>query len=287
MSIAEFCEREYESNFNHQIEKLDNFVWTPGQIDEHFLGFDAAFFSSAWRIFRFFDYPFPYPRGIHASLETWQEFFEFTNHRFQNFKFNLFVQHKRPEYIRSSRGKERSHWNDPYFRYTINSNQQAQLEKLENIADTDALVTYACPAFHTFQELWDHSQNSTLVQTSNFVRPISLVGHGRYSFIEPGCNGCATSEPEIIEGQDFKERLMEHLDVSGGFSLNEIIKRAAEIVQEAIRKSGVPDQFFQKVLSDITTDRIKKDSVLYSYITVQAFCFQNRTSWSIVGNKPK
>lgn len=286
MPIAEFCEREFEPNFNNQIENLNIFIWTPGQIDEHFLGFDAAFLSSARQIFRLIDYPMPYPGGIQPSLETLQEFFKFADRQFPNIKFNLFVQHKRPEYIRSSRGKERSHWNDPYFRYKINSNQQAQLEKLENIADKDALVTYACPAFHTFQELWDHSKNSTLIQSSNFVRPTSLIGHGRYSFIEPGCNGFATSEPEIIKGQDFKEQLMEHLNVSGGFSLTETIKRAAEIVQEAIRESGVPDQFFQKVLSDITADRIKMDSVLYSYITVQAFCFQNRTSWSIVGNKP-
>ena len=286
MPIAEFCEREYEANFNCQIPKLHRFIWTPGQIQEHFLGFDAAFLSSSRLIFGLFPFLQANPSGIHLSPIDWQQIFELADRQLPECKFNLFVQHKRPVFIGSPLGKEYTHWNHSYFRYQIDPNQQAQLEKLETIAGSDALVTYACAAFHKYQELWEHTTNSTLIRSSNFVRPADLIGHDRYSFDAPGSEGWATSEPEFIQGQEFAERVREYLDI-GDFTLSEIIKRAGKIVQETMRESEVSTQLFDQVLSDTTTVYgIEEDSVLYSYITVQAFCFQNCTSWSIVAQEP-
>ena len=111
-------------------------------------------------------------------------------------------------------GKERSHWKHPYFRYDIDSNQQACLEKLEMVAGSNALVTYACAAFHTSSELWDHTIQTTLIESSNFVRPADLAAHNRYSFDMLGSKGWGTSEPEIVEGQEFPERFRGCLDAS-------------------------------------------------------------------------
>ena len=247
-----------------------------------FLGFDAAFFSDTQLIFdRFSTWQF-YPPGIQLSPDEWQKYFEIADHYFPPFCFNLFVQHKRPEFIGSHMGKERSYWKHPYFRYDIDSNQQVCLEKLETAADNNALVTYACAAFHTRGELWDHTTRSTLIQSSNFVRPTDLVGHDRYSFDAPGSKGLATSEPEIIEGQGFSERFRGHLDDNDPLPLSAIIRTAGKIVKEITGLSAVPNRLFDRMMSDIIQEGIDEASVLHSYIVVQAFCYWNRTSWSIV-----
>lgn len=287
MPIAEFCEREYETNFNCQITKLHKYVWTPGQIQEHLLGFDAAYLSDTRLIFDLFPAWRFNPTGIRPSLAGWQKYFKIAGHHFPSCCFNLFVQHKRPELIGSHTGKEYSHWKHPYFRYDIDSNQQACLEKLEKVAGSDALVTYACAAFHTSRELWDHITQTTLIESSNFVRPADLVDHNRYSFDAPGSNGLASSEPEIVESQGFLERFQNYLDSSDPLQLSEIIKRAGKIVQETIGWSVVRDQFYGQIMSDIIQEGIDEASVLYSYITVQAFCYWNRTSWFIVAQPPR
>ena len=286
MPIAEFYEREYETIFNRQMTTLHECVWTPGQVQEHILGFDAAFLSNSQLIFDLFPAGRFLPIGIRPSSDNWQEIFDIADRHFPPFCFNLFVQHKRPEFIGSRRGKERSYWKRPYFRYDIDSNQQACLEKLETVSSNDALVTYACAAFHKHQELWEHVTRSTVIQSSNFVRPADLKGHHRYSFDVPGSTGLATSEPEIVENQGFRERFRGHLDASDPIPLSAIIKRAGKIVQETIDTSAVPHRLYNQIMSDTIQDRIKEASVLYSYITVQAFCYWNRTSWSIIAQSP-
>ena len=282
MSLAHFSEREYETNFNRQITTLHKYVWTPGQIQEHVLGFDAAFLSDTGSIFDLFPTRrFP-PTGIRPSPGLWQKYFEIADRHLPPFCFNLFVQHKRPEFIGSHLGKERCYWDHPYFRYDIDPNQQDCLEKLETVAGNGALVTYACAAFYTSQELWDHTTRTTLIQSSNFVRPADLAGHDRYSFDVPGSTGLATSEPEIVEGQGFPERFRGHLDGSDRLPLSALVRRTGKIVQEAIGASAAPDRLFHQIISDVILEGIDEESVLYSYITVQAFCYWNRTSWSVV-----
>ena len=282
MPIAQFCEREYESNFNLQVPKLNAPIWSPGQIQEHVLGFDAAFLSHSPLIFRIASHRLHHPDGVFVSPASWQQYFDIASHHLPPSIFNLFVQHKRPEYIGSPLGKERNYWLGPYYRYGIDKQQQLCLEKLETLAGNDALVTYACAAFHTSQQLWDHAVQSTLIQSSNFVRPAALIDHDRYSFDKPGGSGWATSEPAVVEGTAFSERFAEHLDSRNEHTLGEIIKKAAKIVREAMYTPGVSGQLFEQVLTDVSGGELDEDSVLHSYITVQAFCFVNRTSWSIV-----
>ena len=166
-------------------------------------------------------------------------------------------------------------------------NQQARLEKLETMAGNDALVTYACAAFHTSREMWDHTTRATLIQSSNFVRPSDLAGHDRYSFDVPGSAGLTTSEPEIVESQGFPERFRGHLDASDRLPLFAIIRRTGRIVQDVIGVSAAPNRFFHQIMSDVIQERIDEASVLYSYITVQAFCYWNRTSWSILAQRQR
>ena len=285
MTTAQFCEREYEVNFNSQVPTVHGCIWSPGQVYEHFLGFDAAYLSLPQLIFRLF--PASPRRGVRLSPADWQEYVQFIDDQFPPFKFNLFVQHKRPEFIRSVLGKEYDQWQHPYYRYDIDHNQQTRLERLETIAGDHALVTYACAAFHTYRELWQHAVKSTLIESSNFIRPAALVGHHRYSFDRAGKSGRATSEPTPVEGQDFTERFREHLAADDRFTLPEIIMAAGNIIQETIRGSVVPDQLFERIISDVTERLLGENPVLHSYITVQAFCFLNRTSWSLVAQAPE
>lgn len=282
MPLAEFCEREYETIFNRQLPTLNDLVWTPGQLHEHFLGFDAAYVSRSLLLFRLFKNLSWLPRGVRMSPNDWQAYFNLADRDLPPFRFNLFVQHKRPEFISSHLGKEYQHWKCPYFRYDIDANQQSCLEKLEIIASNDALVTYACAAFHTCHELWEHTTQRTLIQSSNFVRPADLAGHARYSFSAPGCDGLAASDTATIEGQDFAERFRSHFEATDQRTLSEIISRAGKTILEIKRTSEQTDHVFDQVLSELTGEGVEDGAVLYSYIAVQLFCFLNRTSWSIV-----
>ena len=75
MPIAEFCEREHETNFNRQITTLHKYVWTPGQIQEHFLDFDAAFLSDTRLILDLFPTWQLNTTGTRPSADDWQEYF--------------------------------------------------------------------------------------------------------------------------------------------------------------------------------------------------------------------
>ena len=286
MPVAEFSERQYETIFNRQIRISHEYIWTPSQVQEHDLGFDAAFHSTSPTIFKLFFFPTIFPRGIEPALSSWETFFEIVDRVPLSWKFNLFVQHKRPEFIGSHRGKERHYWKHPYYRYHIDSNQQKRLEKLEEIAGDEALVTYACPAFHRCRELSAHIARLTLINSSNFVRPADLKGHARYTFDAPGSDGWASSEPEVIQGQAFAERLNNRLDAGEAYTISQIIRLAAKAAQEAARTAEVSNLLFDQVLSDTVAAGIEEGSTVYSYSVVQAFCFQNQTSWSVVALQP-
>ncbi len=92
------------------------------------------------------------PRGVYL-WEVWEEFERIINDRdFPKFKFNIFIQYKRPEYIQSPRGTEYKDWGEPYFRYNILQHQQDILVQLEKNAGENAIVVYASPAFYRIKE---------------------------------------------------------------------------------------------------------------------------------------
>ena len=195
--------------------------------------------------------------------------------------FNLFVQHKRPEFIKSPRGKERVHWRKSYYRFNIDSQQQKLLENFENSSSSNAVVTYACAVFYLMNDFCCHLKNESLIQSSNFVRPSRLTGHDRYTFDTPGSCGQAFSQHEFIEDSALSERIAERIS-EGGQPLSELIGLAARAATETMATDDVFYDLFQQIIEISVPSELMGNSALRSLIITQIFCFMNTTSWSIV-----
>ena len=214
---CEFEEKQYEQHLNNELLMRQEFLYVPGQVLEGQLGFDAAIYSLNPRFWRLFDdlpYFRPFRRrwlsrnrpGVALSTDWWADLEESLPY-FPQFRFNVFVQHKRPEYLTVNSSNEWAHWNRPYFRYQLTPHQQQALEQLESRTQNSAIVVYASPAFIKLEQLWSAIQQRRLIETSNFCQPCKLAGHHLFSYAEAGSVGKAHSDPEDIESFNFYERL--------------------------------------------------------------------------------
>ena len=200
---CEFEEKQYEQPLNMELTWKRK-IYIPGQVFENDIAIDAAIFSKNPKFWKLWEYGTKrkWKSGTRLKPELWDMVEEtWKSDMFPKFKFNLFVQYKRPEYIYLPWGKEYDHWKQPYFRYDLTGHQQNTLYKLEQRVASTAIVTYACPSFWKRSDLWRFI-NGKLIENSNFVRPHRLHGHQRYTFVQGGKNGYAFSEGAKIEGTD-------------------------------------------------------------------------------------
>jgi hypothetical protein len=175
--------------------------------------------------------------GLYLRRELW-DLAEQTlkSDMFPKFKCNLFIQHKRPEYVSSPRGNEYPHWKQPYLRFEVNNNQQSILDKLEKKTSPHAIVVYACPSFWKLKDLWRFIRGH-LVENSNFTKPSKLQGHKKYTFIQGGSEGYACSEPEPVERIDLLKEVGRMLKESIVFKDNiEFLKRLAIDIKTVINE---------------------------------------------------
>lgn len=251
--LAEFEEKQYEQLMNHELcWRFPILYYTPGQVLEGTLGFDAGMWSNNPSLRRFFPDFLPFKN---ISLRDLANFYNIHSDHFPKIKCNIFVQYKRSDHLKDSRASEWPSWEKPYFRYDINPHQQGELNNLQSRAGSRALVLYAAPAFISLKELWRYKRNTELVDYSNFCEAIKLNSHGRYSFVQPGSFGKAHSEEEHVEnkplehiiqeklnleGHSFKENLMYiSKDMSGSFDSNHVLR---DLYQETLEAAEEIDQ---------------------------------------------
>jgi hypothetical protein len=184
----EFKEKPYEKYFSHEIARLTNVSFSPDQCDENFLGFDDAFLLP----FEYLLSIAPYvrrSRHLHRSgivLRELDHLAEKVVERMPPFRFNLFVQYKRPEYLRTRGAREWSHWHAAYYRFEITPHQQRLLERLDAASHGRAATVYASPAFRSSSDLWRFAESEKILDNSN------VASHGNR------LNGCGIpSRPEI------------------------------------------------------------------------------------------
>jgi hypothetical protein len=242
---AQFEEKTYEQYLTSELVHNRQLFFPPGQVLENIVGFDVALRTSNhtfWKLFphmsrwwqRMF---FIYPSGICLMHEWWQKL-EHEIEYFPKFKFNCFIQAKRPNRMIGFNSQEYSLWKQPYFRYDIFSNQQKALESLAQKTSGKAIVVYACPAFHTYKELWSAINTRQLVKQSNFCEVAKLNGHSRYSFASAGNIGIAHSEPTPIESKSFEKALEELHNQEPRQSNSAFLAETAEMVVIASEQLG-------------------------------------------------
>ncbi|WP_137110183.1 hypothetical protein [Rhodobacter sp. SY28-1] len=245
----EFKEKTFEKSFGHELARLTNATFSPDQCDESWLGFDEAFFLPMEWFFRFG----PYVRRHRQRRLTGVEIDEFNMtgktiaSHLPDFKLNLFVQFKRPTFLRSRGAKEWSDWNQSYYRYQTMPHQQEALERIDAQSFGRAATIYASPAFWQASDLWSYVRGSTVVDHSNIASVGKLKGHGHYSYIEAGCFGKGHSETVDIESQPLKEIISLGLDRNNPLPLNQHLKKTAAAIVEATSGSDLVTPIFRQV----------------------------------------
>jgi len=273
--IAEFEEKQFEQHLNIELIAGKNLFYAPGQFLEHTLGFDVALMTYHPRFWGLF---FPYvPTGHFLDSRWWEELEDYVDH-FPKIKFNAFIQHKRPEYLNRSDAKEWDYWSRPYFRFCIVEHQQSTLRDLEYSIGDKGIVVYASPAFHTLTDLWDKIKSIQLVEHTNFCQASKLNSHNRYSYINPGNNGKAHSEPEDIESFDFIKRLKLLSEVEPYESNKKAIVELGLILNDIMIKNKGLSALYHSILEYYHYQEYRLSKFTLAILQINTFKFLTRTT---------
>ena len=238
---AEFREKTYEAYFLAELARRTSILYAPDQLDEAFLGFDGAFFLPVAELRPWL----PYTRRRRWELlagfpvSAIDHFADELNDRLPPFRFNLFVQYKRPHYMMRASAAEWPSWSRPYYRYDTTPHQQELLERVALSAGRRAATVYAAPAFWTSKSLFEFAKTNSIDASSNIVSVGLLNGHGRFSFSDSGNFGIAHSEPVNIESPAFERILAEGLE-SEGLPFTRHVKTLSEQIR-AVLSERKPD----------------------------------------------
>lgn len=281
--IAEFEEKEFEGFLNQQLCADGGVFYAPGQVLENVIGIDAALTCQVTEFWKLFPSPKPHslyptaatPSGILLSSEYWEDLDKAIDH-FPLINFNLFVQHKRPAYLKAGSSRQWGYWKQPYYRYDLLSHQQSALSHLAKIAGADALVVYSCPAFISRAELWKHGLGASLIGNTNFTLVEALDGHDQYTFVGPGSSGYACSEPvemppfsitQAFQSRRVRERVR--------YSNREALQIAAKYVKQAIEAANLSESY--EALSKYLP--VEMPPIARSILTVHTFAIMTNARW--------
>lgn len=216
MSRAQFEEKSYEIAYATELSLgigAGSMVYSPGQVLEHILGFDAAADPQQhhviWSVLtaprppgvvlspRFFGFALPGPAGPQPLPRS---------------PLSVILQFKRPDYLAGTRAKQWALWREPYFRFERDMRQHVVLTRLERRLQGSALVRYAAPAFHLYDELEAAQLSKTVIARSGHVSPLALGRHRVWTYLEPGIKGKANPSGITIEFESFHSALETVLD---------------------------------------------------------------------------
>lgn len=272
---------------NVELAVRGSLIFSPGQMLENKIGLDAALFSrnpKFWQLWTNRRYGWwahkTYRSGSIIEAAWWHDFEQQLNSSsFPKLKFNLFIQHKRPEFIRSPKGGERQHWNNPYFRYYINPQQQKRLYTLEQKLGSQGITVYACPAFWETTDLWNFIVAHSLIENTNFVEPHQLEGHNCYTFVNGGKIGKACSEPKNIESLNLLKYIDQMLEKETDFRSNSefihsLSKKVTLVMQESFE--GLKD-----IYERIVERSMIGNSLANSFNNILTFVALTNLSWSV------
>jgi hypothetical protein len=258
---SEFEEKTYEQHLTSELVHARRLFFPPGQVLEDIVGFDVALRTSNRTFWALFPHMYPAwramlflaPSGAQLNGRWWHEL-EREVEYFPKFKFNCFVQAKRPDRMVRSDAAEFSCWNRPYFRYETFPSQQRALESLAQKVSGKAVVVYACPAFHTYSELWAAIRAAQLVKQSNFCEVAQLSGHSRYSYTGSGNTGFRHSDPEPVQSTPFEEALEALENQDPAQSNLTFLTDTAEVMDSAAKELGDLYEASSSVVSKLFQD---------------------------------
>ena len=283
--FVKFKEKTYEKFFAIEVGRHTRRTFSPDQYDESFLGFDDAFHL---RFDLLYSYGIVRRRrrskriqdGITIS-EIDDSLAKIASH-FPRFRFNLFIQYKRPEYVKSPNAAEWTSWRKPYYRFDLTEHQQRLLERIAHRAANRAAVIYASPAFWRDEDLFEFAEAETVIQRSNIAHARLLAGHERYTYTDPGSKGRAYSDPEDVSGPTFSEILQASL-ASEALTFARHIKQAAQMVIDASREDSMTFSLLSHARLALGLREFTENSLADALVTLEAFSDAFHTSYIAIG----
>lgn len=280
-----FEEKQYENQMNMILACQEGIyknksLFSPGQVLEGQLGFDVAMHTCNKKFMRnfyrdwdylFYEYINYWRHGMELkNLYEFHEVYEEIFNHMPNIKYNIFIQYKKPKFIKKSTAPEYWKWKTSYFRYKLTDHQQKILEELTHSIGNQALVIYASPAFVTQEEFWENVNNQTMIDNSNFCKVEELIGHHRYTYIKGGRYGIAFSEPEEVRTINIKEELAKLKNIQKEKSSNsEYINNLSNKLENIILESNNDFSKFYKMRIEKAKENelLKMDLKLYNSLT--------------------
>ena len=187
------------------------------------------------------------------------------------FKLNLFVQFKRPQFLTSRGAKEWSDWKQSYCRYGTTPHQQEALERIDAQSYGRASTIYASPAFWRAADLWEHVRNNAVVEQTNMASAAKLKGHGHYSYIGPGYNGKGHSETVEIESDPLQQIIETGFERNEALPFNQHLKKAAAAIVEATGGSDLVTPAFYQVQTALGFENLDPNSLYDSIAIINIF----------------
>lgn len=208
MGVAGFEEKTYEVAYCIELAVGvggQPQVYSPGQVLEKLLGFDAAGNPDPhhvlWAVLAL-----PRPQGVQLVPPLWgaSKAVQPPIVALPSYPISVFLQFKRPEYLQGPAAKQWKMWNHPYYRFKRSKEQQQVLGRLERRLGVQAVVRYAAPAFHTLGELEAAQLAGTVITNSGHVPPALLQRHLWWTYDAPGHVGRPNpdGEPSVFERFD-------------------------------------------------------------------------------------
>lgn len=276
--LAKFSEENYRYYLNQELVSENN-IFIPTQPDEFSLGVDMIMSTQNHQIFNLWGQRIG---GISVDEKLWRG----TDRTFDNieldleFQANLFIQAKRPEFIRIRSGAEYEDWNRPYFRYKIDVEQQKILSKLESNLANNALVLYASPACTTRLELKEFANKKIIVQNSNFTKATDLDNHTRYTYTDGGTGGYAYSRPTEIKSLSFKEELKKLKSFKTSGKNIQFIRSLAESITKTVEELDEEFRFDYNIMLESFKEKNGETDLQLNKI--YSFLFITDVRWYIL-----
>jgi hypothetical protein len=295
MIPAEFEEKSYEGPLYNQLERGNAELFTPGQVLENTLGFDAGLFVAQSALWETLGYKTPL-RGAALAYYDWPLAWHLQRPkvRVPRFRLNLFLQAKRPMYYQRRPRAMRSiaSMRGPLWSFRVTEHQQRRLEALSNRLRGRAHVAYAAAAFHTYADLFTHTKCRTIVENSTFPSIEKMIGHEAWYYRAPGAQGAANPKPESIEEPSLLARLAELARASEPYSLGDLgwlDVTARGVIGVAGEINGIIDGVSAHFFDDLQTlerllEGIELTPALRSFVQIGLFIARFDLNWLIVAD---
>lgn len=197
-----FEEKSYEAAFNNE---LNNGVggahtrhFAPGARLEASLGFDVmAILEQRHPAWRTMGLRYRAGTSLHHRAPS----------QLPDAVFNLFIQYKRSDALKSRLAMHHAHFGGPYYRFHFNTptKQLATLHELAKNSGSAAHVIYAAPEFHTVPELWDATVAGEIISKSVIIEAQQLsLKHKAFNFKTDKAS-LQNPDPEFVEAANAAE----------------------------------------------------------------------------------